>query len=226
MADPVAPRAARFRPRSSATRKGFWYRFGPSDGSSTLLIAVYGLMTLVLGIVILVWPTETPFVLAIVIGVQLLVTGVVQVVRALGGEGAAGGTRAILGVLGALAFLAGMLCLRASMWTLPAVALVIGSWWIVSGVLLLVGGVTGGDRTWTWAVVVGPLTFAAGAVVLLQPRLSLPTLIVIVGFWFLVQGVLTIVLGIGAPGPASPGSARAGPTRADSGEGTDWKSRP
>ena len=216
MDDRVTPRATKFRPRPPVSRGGgAWSRFSVTDGSAAGLVVGYGMITVGLGIVVLIWPTRTLSIVAVLIGVQLLVAGIVQVILALIPR-PPDGSRFVPAVLGALAFLAGLLALRAAtgpaVSTLLAIPLVIGSWWIVSGVLSLIGGLTGGDdRTRTWAIVVGPLTFAAGAVVLSQPGLALPTLVFIVGFWFLVQGVLTIVWGMGSgAGTTRPRAPRPG----------------
>jgi uncharacterized membrane protein HdeD (DUF308 family) len=87
-----------------------------------------------------------------------------------------------------------VLCLRSPLQTLAAIALLIGSWWIVSGVLGLIGaarGDTEGSRG--WAAVLGVLSVIAGFVVLLQPGMSLAVLEVTLGITLIVLGIVVMV---------------------------------
>jgi uncharacterized membrane protein HdeD (DUF308 family) len=122
------------------------------------------------------------------------VNGVVQILRSIADTDSSGGMRVLFGLLGALSLLAGVLCLRSPQQTLTAIALLIGSWWIVSGVLGVIAaanGTTEGSRG--WAAAFGVLSVVAGFVVLLQPRISLATLELMLGVTLIVLGIVVAI---------------------------------
>ena len=155
----------------------------------------YGIITLILGVVILVWPDRTVEVVAVLFGIQLLVAGVFRFVGAIAAEGEGGGTRVLLALLGVLCFIAGLYALRHLLVTILALALILGIFWIVNGcveVFTALSDDTLPSRGWT--VFMGLLSIAAGIVVLVWPGISLVTLAVVLGIWLLVLGLMEIVL--------------------------------
>ena len=74
-----------------------------------LLVAV---LTLACGVILLVWPNETLIVVAAVIGAALVITGLFRLIGGFTARGVSGGTRAAYVIIGLLATLAGLYCLR------------------------------------------------------------------------------------------------------------------
>src|SRR4051812_13342810 len=74
------------------------------------LVLAYGLVSLGLGVTLAVWPGETLTVVAVLIGVQFLVSGVVRLVGAIASSGLDTALRLVLGLTGALALIVGLLC--------------------------------------------------------------------------------------------------------------------
>jgi uncharacterized membrane protein HdeD (DUF308 family) len=149
-----------------------------------------GAVMVLVGIAALVWPGESLFVISLLFAITLLMNGAVQIMRSIADTDAGGGQRVLFGLLGALSLLVGVLCLRSPLHTLAAIALLIGSWWIVSGVLSLVGAVgrsTAGSRA--WAAVFGVLSVLGGFVVLL-PGISLAVLELTLGLTLIVLGIV------------------------------------
>ena len=172
--------------RVSENWEGAGRHWGPQLGN--------GLLMFLTGSAVLVWPRPTLTVVAWLFAITLLVNGIVQVMRSIAHADAPGGHRVFFGLLGALSLLAGVLCLRSPTQTLGVIALLIGSWWIVSGVLTLVaaaGGVTGGNRL--WSALLGVLSVLGGAVVLLQPAISLVALEITLGVSLIVLGTVVVV---------------------------------
>ena len=64
--------------------------------------AFFGVSSLVLGVVALVWPGATLLVLVVVFAVQLVISGVFRLVGAVVYDDASAGTRALLAILGLL----------------------------------------------------------------------------------------------------------------------------
>ncbi|MEV7522042.1 DUF308 domain-containing protein [Streptomyces sp. NPDC091371] len=154
----------------------------------------FALATLIAGILVLVWPDETLHVLAVIIGLQLLVAGGFRFVRAFSHSGE-GGSRLAAVLIAMLAFLAGVLVLRHPMQTIAALSLIIGVFWLLSGVLTAYVAIA--DR----ALVHRGLTFGlgvlgvvAGIVVLCFPVDSAVALTRLLGLWFVLLGVFEVVL--------------------------------
>lgn len=155
----------------------------------------YGILTLLVGVVVLVWPDRTVEVVAVLFGLQLIVAGVFRFVGAIAAEGEGGGTRVLLALLGVLSFIAGLYALRHLLVTILALALILGIFWIVNGAIEIFAALSDDampSRGWT--VLMGLISVAAGIVVLVWPDISLVTLAVVLGIWLLVLGLMEIVL--------------------------------
>ena len=155
---------------------------------------VNGALMILAGIAVLAWPGASLVVVSWLFAITLLVNGIVQILRSIADADLSGGRRVLFGLLGALSLLIGVLCLRSPLQTLAAIALLIGSWWIVSGVLTLVaamGGATEGSRG--WAAVLGVVSVVGGFVVLLQPEISLATLEITLGVTLILLGIVVMI---------------------------------
>jgi len=182
------------QPLADARVSATWDQVVTTTGRHWGLHLFNGAVMFLIGIAILVWPGASLVVVSWLFAITLLVNGFVQILRAFADDDATGGQRVLFGLLGALSLLAGVLCLRSPLQTLAAIALLIGSWWIVSGVLGLIGaarGDTEGSRG--WAAVLGLLSIVAGFVVLLQPGMSLAVLEVTLGITLIVLGIVVMI---------------------------------
>jgi len=174
-------------------------------------VLFFGFATLVLGIVVLVWPDETVVVLAVLFGIQLILAGIFRFVTALALDDAPGGTRALLALLGVLCFIVGIYAVRHVNVTIAALALVLGIFWIVNGAIELFTAI--GHRGMPgrgWTIVLSLLSIVAGIVVLAYPDISLTALAVVLGIWLVALGIIEIALSFqlrslgGPPGPLAP----------------------
>lgn len=157
------------------------------------LVLGAGVVTFLLGITLAVWPRETARVLAVLLAVQLLVSGIAQVGVALtsSGEKVA---RWLLGVSGAVALLLGALLLFSPRQTLTFVALVVGICVMVTGAAdLLDALLSGRARRRAWHVVRGVLAFAFGVLLVANPDVSLRLLALIACVWLICYGFITVV---------------------------------
>ena len=171
-----------------------WEHVAKTTGRHWGLHLFNGAVMLLIGIGILVWPGASLVVVSWLFAITLLVNGIVQILRAIADSDAGGGMRVLFGLLGALSLLAGVLCLRSPLQTLAAIALLIGSWWIISGVLSLIGAVSGAtEGSRGWAAVVGVVSVIAGFVVLLQPGISLLALEFTTGIALIILGIVVMV---------------------------------
>jgi uncharacterized membrane protein HdeD (DUF308 family) len=149
-----------------------------------------GLLTLGLGIVLVAWPEATVKVVAILFGLQLLILGVLRVVQAIMADDS-GGTRVLFALLGVLSVLVGVLVLRHLLQTVVVMTLLLGMFWLIGGIIEFVHAV--GDREAGqrgWAVTLSLLTAGAGIVLLVWPGMTLLTLTVLTGIWFITWGLI------------------------------------
>ncbi len=174
---------------SPASRTGRPVR---SFGTSHLL--VLGAVDLVCGIVALIWPGVTILVLALIFGLLLLLAGALAL--AVGAAARRGGLSPVLAwTLGAVAIVAGVVCLAhpgAGVW---AIVLGVAFWFLMTGLGdLLVASATPAHR-W-WFVLLGALSIVAAVVLLVHPGVAIVTVSLVAGIWFLVRGGSEIVLGL------------------------------
>jgi uncharacterized membrane protein HdeD (DUF308 family) len=151
----------------------------------------YGILTVLAGVAALAWPGETLLVLAVLLGVQLIVSGIFRLGAALASEDLTGGTRAMLALLGVLSVIIGLWAVRHVLLTLLALTVFLGIFWVVNGVIDVFAALAhAGMPARGWAVLTGILSALAGIVVLAYPGLSLLGLAVILGVWLVVFGIL------------------------------------
>ncbi|MEU5881403.1 DUF308 domain-containing protein [Spirillospora sp. NPDC047279] len=149
-----------------------------------------GLLTLALGVALVVWPEASIKVVAILFGLQLMIHGVFRIAQAIMAHDG-GGTRVLYALIGALSFLVGVLALRNILQTVIILTLLFGLFWLIAGILEFVKAVTDThERHRGWAIALAVLTTLAGIFVLAYPDVSLLTLTIITGIWFITWGAL------------------------------------
>jgi uncharacterized membrane protein HdeD (DUF308 family) len=157
---------------------------------------VSGLLTLVAGIILVSWPHVTVRVVAVVIGLQLLLTGVVRFVRAFGRQDPSESSRTLQVLLALLAVLAGVLVLRHQMQTVGLITIIFGLYWLVAGIVTVYVAIDRPIRHRGWILALGALGVAAGVVVLASPVDSAVVLTRLLGVWLILIGVVDAVLAI------------------------------
>jgi len=152
-----------------------------------------GAVTLILGIIVTAHPTGSLNVLAVLLGVLLIVSGIFHLIRVFD---PAELHRVWLGVAGLLFIVLGVVLIRHLHLTRAIIGLVIGITWIVQGLAALIGGVAGGVREGRgWWIAFGVVSLIAGIVVASTPASSLTVLAVLLGIWFIVMGIFEIIGG-------------------------------
>jgi uncharacterized membrane protein HdeD (DUF308 family) len=173
------------------------------------LFALFGVLTLGVGVFLVVSPHETLSTFTIIAGIFLLVDGVIAIFRSIFGESANRGLLALVGVLSAIA---GLVLIKKPFETLIVFALIVGVWFIVVGIVRFVAAFAlREDRGLN--IFMAIIDIAAGIVVLAWPELSLATLAVIFGIVLVIRGVMFTIVGFqlrkldSALGdPAAPGT--------------------
>ena len=162
---------------------------------------VSGILSLILGVLVLAWPCISVLVAAIWFGVYLLITGIAEVVFAFSLHVTAG-SRILLFISGAASLILAVLAFR-HFGTDPRTAILLLAIWIgvgfiFRGVATTVSAIS--DPTLPgrgWSIFVGVISLLAGIVVIAYPFDSIITLAIVVGVWFVVIGVFEIVSSFG-----------------------------
>lgn len=160
-----------------------------------LVVLTAALGSVAVGILLLAWPSATLTIVAILLGVSLLVSGLLRLFDGFTARADSGGMRAAYIVIGLLAIVAGLYCLRHRDVTIFLLALIVGAYWIVHGLADLAVAATAGPMPGRGLrVVAGLFSLAAGIVVLFWPGISLVLLVTILGAWLLFYGVVLAML--------------------------------
>ena len=110
---------------------------------------------------------RTLVVIAVLFGVQLIVTGIFRFVAAFAADDLTGGTRVLLAVLGVLSLIIGLYAVRHVLVTVLALALLLGIFWIVNGSVELFMALSHREMANRgWSAVMGILSIFAGIIVL------------------------------------------------------------
>ena len=151
------------------------------------LVLAYGLITLALGIVLIVWPDASLAVFAVIVAIQLIVAGIVRIAQALSGDG----FRALVGLSGGIALIVGLLILRDPLQSVLVLTMILGAFWVISGVIDILGAFVGVDRSGRgWEVLAGVLSIGIGAVMLVYTDFSVKVLVVVTALWLIVAGAI------------------------------------
>lgn len=157
------------------------------------MLRLTGAISVLIGLAALAWPKSTLLVTAYLFAAYLAATGLVQIAMAISETAASTGRRALLGALSAIAVVGGVLLFRSPLSSLTAVALLVGGWLFISGVLHIVTAVSvSSDPNRPWTAASGALGLLGGILVLLQPGISLLALTITFGIWLVLHGTLLI----------------------------------
>ena len=158
-------------------------------------VLALGVLTLIVGAGVLVWPGQSIVAAGILFVVYLLASGIAQVIAAFTVNSPAV-SRVMLFISGALSVALGVFALRdynngATVWLL---ALWIGIGFAFQGVSMTVLAISFKELPERgWYIFVGVLTMIAGVMMLVWPISSIVVLSIIAGVWLVVIGATEIV---------------------------------
>jgi uncharacterized membrane protein HdeD (DUF308 family) len=158
-----------------------------------------GILSLIVGAVILAWPGISILAAAVAFGIYLLITGAAQVVFAFSLHVSAG-SRILLFISGAASLILAVLAFRhfGQGYAVLLLAIWIGIGFIFRGVATTVSAISDPALPGRgWSIFIGVISLLAGIVVLASPFDSIVTLAIVVGVWFVVIGVFEIVSSFG-----------------------------
>nr|WP_235341642.1 HdeD family acid-resistance protein [Bifidobacterium boum] len=154
-----------------------------------------GIVALILGIALLVWPGKTLVVAAIALGVFFVISGVIRIVSAIVELGLPAGWRVLDIIVGLLLTVGGIVMFKytalSAQTLLIVITLTVGICWIVEGIMAL-------TESWMlpnqgWAIFYAIISIIAGIAILFWPGPSALTLMVFGGITLIVLGISAIV---------------------------------
>lgn len=157
------------------------------------LLLFFGVLSVLIGVVMMIWPGKTVLVVAVFFGAWLLVSGIFQVIEAFS-HGLDGGARALYAISGVCGIILGLLCFRGALQAAEILALLVGLAWIIRGIITFVAGIAAkGEKGRGWVIFGGVVLFLGGVVVLVWPSIVLPALAWIIGIWLVVFGIIEVI---------------------------------
>jgi uncharacterized membrane protein HdeD (DUF308 family) len=162
-----------------------------SIGEHWGVLLFLGIASIVIGIIAMVWPGATIVVIAILLAIWLIISGIFQIVRGFS-RGLSGGMRALLFIGGALSLILGLFAIGGMFRAVEILAIFIGIAFLFRGFgsLFLAGEQQDGRG---WNIFGGIIMLIGGFVVLLWPGISLVTLAWVTGIWLIVSGIFEII---------------------------------
>jgi len=153
-----------------------------------------GVITLILGLIVSFHPSTSLNVIAVLIGLLLIISGIFHLIRVFDrGES----HRIWLGIAGLLLVVIGVVLIRHLHLTVALMGLIIGITWIVQGISALATAISGGPGEGRgWWFFFGIVSLIAGIVVTAVPTSSVTTIAVLVGIWFIIMGLFEIIGGL------------------------------
>lgn len=161
-------------------------------------VALTGVLTLVLGILVLMWPGPSILVAAVIFGIYLVVSGLTAIVLGLSLH-VSTAHRVLLFISGALSLVLGLLAFRhfGQGYAVLLLALWIGIAFIFHGVAATLTAISHPDLpARVWNIVLGSISVIAGVVVMAWPFSSLVTLAFVSGIWLIIIGVSQVVAAV------------------------------
>jgi uncharacterized membrane protein HdeD (DUF308 family) len=145
-----------------------------------------GIVAVIVGIVVLIWPSQTVRVVGVLFGIYLLISGIMEIALAFA-PGLRGGARFIGVLVGALSILLGLISFRGALESTLLLALWIGFAWLLTGITRAVAaGSTPYLPYRGWQIFGGIVLAIGGVVIIVAPLESVFALAVLSGIWLII----------------------------------------
>ena len=163
-----------------------------SIGRIWWLLLFGGVISLVVGIIVISWPDKTVIVVAVLFAIYLIISGIFEIVRSFA-SGLTGGTRALLLITGVLSVILGIFAIRsAADNAVNLLGIFVGIAVLFRGFASLFMGFDSKEGR-GWNIFFGIIMLVGGVVILVQPALALTTLAWVVGIWLVLIGIYEII---------------------------------
>jgi uncharacterized membrane protein HdeD (DUF308 family) len=153
------------------------------------LLAILGAVSLIAGVLAIVHPEATLLAIGLIFGCYLVIAGIFELLNAIVGDPE---SRVLSAIVGIIALVAGLVCLRRPGESLLALVVVVGIYLVVAGAVKLVLALTRAEDR-GWVVLSGITDIVLGILILSIPGLSLVTLAVLFGISLIFRGAFACV---------------------------------
>ena len=158
------------------------------------LLLLSGILSIIIGGALLLWPGKTLTVVGFLIGLWMLFAGIMRFLIALFGGDTDG--RWVILFVGIVGIVLGIVVMRNPTETIAIIVLIAAIFWIITGLVDIFRGISDSEMdNRGWVIFGGAIAALAGAVVLLWPAASVLVLAVIAGVFFIVDGIMQIIAG-------------------------------
>jgi len=154
-----------------------------------------GATSLILGVVLLVWPDETLLICAALLGIGLVLLGITRLATSAVGGAAPGRSRAWRAISGIIYLVAGILVLANLNASLTFLVRLAGILWLVSGVGEAISGAGRRSGERAVPVLIGLISVVVGIVLLVWPKATLLVLVWVSGIWLIILGLVQLYFG-------------------------------
>jgi uncharacterized membrane protein HdeD (DUF308 family) len=181
MAEFTAERVSPEAPLERLVRKGWMW------------LLVLGIGTTVVGVIVLVWPSQTLRVVGVLFGIYLLVSGVMEIMLAFA-PGFRGAVRFLSVLTGTLSIMLGLISFRGALESILLLALWIGFGWLITGITRAVAAASVPYLPYRgWQIFGGILVAIGGVVIISSPLDSVWALALLSGIWLVIIGIWEVV---------------------------------
>lgn len=167
-------------------------------GKSWWIVLVTGILSVLLGLLFLFWPGKTIVVIAVIFGVWLIVSGIVQLVQGFNAE-LGTGERVLAVIVGVISIVLGVLCFRGGIANgVYILSLFVGFSFLFRGIWQFIVGLQNKGASGRGLLIFsGILGIIAGIIVLSKPFESLEVLALIMGIWLIIMGIIEVIYSFG-----------------------------
>ncbi len=159
------------------------------------VILVRGIILILLGMAMLIWPKQSLQVFGIIFVAYLFVDGVMSIFQGFSarkqGQSGVGDF-----VVGALAIVAGIVILVWPQWSVEVLAYLVAFWALLAGISGLAGGLALRKQPgsgWGWFVAWGVLALIFGIIVLFNPAAGILSILWLVAIWAIMAGIVFVI---------------------------------
>jgi len=166
---------------------------------------------LAVGVMLLVWPNVSLTVIAILIGAALVVAGLRRLWDGFTDHSDSSAMRVGNVILGLLAIVVGLYCLRHHALTLLVVAFVVGVFWIIQGITDIAVAASMGTMPGRGLLAVtGVFALGAGLITVFWPAITVLVLAIVLGIWLVFYGIMLAAMAFQLRRAKSASAGQAG----------------